>query len=274
MSKRLMILTGSIFLFIFEELTSLLQILFGKKKPDKCVILYYHGISTKERKRFARQMDELLKLCRPVSLDPFCVPRDGCRFAAVTFDDGLISTVENALPELALRQIPSALFIPAGCLGRHSKLRHNLSANHDRVVTAAELKQIAGRMVTIGSHCLSHRDLMELDEIEAKDEITRSKQELEEILGRPVQFLSFPFGSFGPQHVTYAREAGYTKVFSISPVLAPMNSGDFIIGRVRVDPSDWRVEFRLKLLGYYRWLPRAFSLKSRLKRVAFHHFTV
>jgi len=36
------------------------------------------------------------------------------------------------------------------------------------------------------------------------------------------------------------------------------------VGRVRVDPTDSPIEFRLKLLGAYRWLPLAFSWKRRL----------
>ncbi len=36
------------------------------------------------------------------------------------------------------------------------------------------------------------------------------------------------------------------------------------MGRVRVDPTDWPLEFHLKLMGAYRWLPMAIALKRRL----------
>jgi hypothetical protein len=41
--------------------------------------------------------------------------------------------------------------------------------------------------------------------------------------------------------------------------------GEFVLGRISVEPTDWALEFRLKLLGAYRWLPQAIALKRKLK---------
>jgi hypothetical protein len=57
------------------------------------------------------------------------------------------------------------------------------------------------------------------------------------------------------------REAGYERIFTTLPVFAFAEPGEFVVGRVRVDPTDWPLEFRLKLAGAYRWLPAAFAFK-------------
>jgi peptidoglycan/xylan/chitin deacetylase (PgdA/CDA1 family) len=267
MVRRLLLLVGSIIFFVVEQLKSLFQILIGKENSSTCVVFYYHSISTKERGRFVRQMDELLRWCKPVRLDMPCVFAERYRLAAVTFDDGFVSIVENALPELEIRNIPSAVFVPVSCLGQYPEWLSSPDRQKERILSAEELRKLDEKMVTIGSHCMSHRKLTELENDQAKDEIVKSKKELENILNRTVTLLSFPFGSFDSRHMTYAREAGYTHVLSISPALAQIDSGEYIIGRVKADPSDWQIEFRLKLLGCYRWFPWVLDLKSWVKRI-------
>ena len=60
------------------------------------------------------------------------------------------------------------------------------------------------------------------------------------------------------------REAGYEGLFAILPELAFTDPQEFVTGRVGVNPSDWALEFRLKILGAYRWLPIVFSWKRKL----------
>jgi hypothetical protein len=55
-------------------------------------------------------------------------------------------------------------------------------------------------------------------------------------------------------------------VFTALPQWKISNASEFVTGRVRVDPTDWRLEFRLKLLGAYRWLPMAVEMKRRILR--------
>jgi peptidoglycan/xylan/chitin deacetylase (PgdA/CDA1 family) len=121
-------------------------------------------------------------------------------------------------------------------------------------------------LFSIGSHCRTHPDLPRLDEPEARDEIFGSKNELESMLQEGIQSLSFPFGSFNETHVRMAREAGYHRVFSTSPDLFRGNGRrKYVVGRVKADPEDWPLEFRLKILGAYRWLPLAFSIKRKVR---------
>src|SRR5438046_5299962 len=65
-----------------------------------CVVLYYHAVPCEHRKRFARQMDILARSTKPVEAGMKSPPPKGGHYAAVTFDDGYESVIENALPEL------------------------------------------------------------------------------------------------------------------------------------------------------------------------------
>ena len=66
----------------------------------------------------------------------------------------------------------------------------------DRPMTIDELRAIAGH-VAIGAHTRNHPSLAMLAPDEQREELHRSKRDLEEWLGRPVSACAYPFGSPG-----------------------------------------------------------------------------
>jgi len=79
-----------------------------------------------------------------------------------------------------------------------------------------------------------------------------------------VTTFSFPYGAFNAQLVEWCRDAGYERVFTTLPVIASSEPEEFAVGRVSVEPTDWSLEFRLKVLGAYRWLPLAYKMKRAI----------
>jgi peptidoglycan/xylan/chitin deacetylase (PgdA/CDA1 family) len=222
------------------------------------VVLYYHAVPQAQRRAFARQMDILLRVARLWRLDT-CPPQGQRPLVAVTFDDGYVSVIENALPELRQRGIPATVFVPTGYWGgRPGWIK---SPGHpfwqERVMSREELQRLASEpLVTIGSHTVSHPNLLQVSAREASRELAASKAELENLLGRPIEWLSFPHGVHDASLVRLAREAGYRWLFTIEPTLVdPLQLG-VVNGRVAADPNDWPLEFFLKIHGAYRWQTR------------------
>jgi peptidoglycan/xylan/chitin deacetylase (PgdA/CDA1 family) len=135
-------------------------------------------------------------------------------------------------------------------------------------MSEADILEISRRDgITVGSHCMSHEKLTSLDKERAFQEISVSKSRLEGITGEKIRFLSFPHGEYSGQHVAFAKECGYEKVFGITPSLAEDSIDNFLFGRVRVDPTDSDLEFFLKVHGSYRWLPVMFKIKHLTRKV-------
>jgi peptidoglycan/xylan/chitin deacetylase (PgdA/CDA1 family) len=234
----------------------------GRKRPPSAVGIYYHNVPAQHRGRFVRQMEHLLRWAEPVRADRTEPLPAGRRFVMVTMDDGWASFVENALPELRKRNIPVAIFLVAGRLGS------NLGEPNDHILTEEELRglipDIESGLVMIGSHTSSHARITEIDPGEAWSELVGSRALLERTLGKDVNLFCFPFSSESPELVELCRKAGYKRVFGGRPAPALKDPGEFLIGRVRVDPSDWLPDFHLKLMGAYDWVPYAASLKRRV----------
>jgi peptidoglycan/xylan/chitin deacetylase (PgdA/CDA1 family) len=239
------------------------RLLAGKKRHQGCVILYYHAVRPAERELFARQMEMLVRLTKPVKLDVKLPLDSGFRYSAVTFDDGFLNVVENALPEMEKKNIPAAIFVTADGLGTVTTY-WPASAHYERsqrVLTAEELRGLPEDLISIGSHTATHPYLPSLEQEDAWRELHGSRVQLEKVLGRKVTLFSFPFGGFNERLIQWAREAGYERVFTSMPSMAFTTAGEFVAGRVPAEPSDRPLEFRLKLLGAYRWLPYAFVAK-------------
>jgi peptidoglycan/xylan/chitin deacetylase (PgdA/CDA1 family) len=232
------------------------------------VVINYHSISDASKSRFGQQLDVLSRLASPIHLGKESPLEKGRRFVTITVDDVFHSFVTNGLPELCRRNIPVMLFPPTGYLGRNSSWTDYGGENKvgEAVVSADDLKQIATfKNVDFGSHGVMHADLALLPEAGARQELEESKRSLEALVGREIIAFSFPYGSYGARELRLASEAGYKMCFDSTPqqILSPTQPG--LIGRVDVQPTDWNLEFRLKVCGAYRWVRWASAWKKKIR---------
>lgn len=224
-------------------------------------------VEQKERRNFGCQLDAILRNAKPIQADTKNLLTPNTYHVAVTFDDGFVDILENAVPELMKRDIPFTIFVPTGYLGKCPEWieKKEYRSSRGPVMTETQVRDIMKcELVSIGSHCVSHTDLRLMDENSAKQEIQNSKNELENIIGKKVNLLSFPHGAYTDKCIEFARHAGYERVFTIKPSLGLLSPNEFITGRISVCPGDWPFEFKLKVLGAYRWLPWAYSLKRKI----------
>lgn len=252
MLRRLVKLTLSAGLDYADRATNVLLQRHGAS--SKGVVLYYHSVPAKQRVAFARQLDLLHQQAEPWVLD--APTPTACRWVGISFDDGYVSVLENAVPELVARKLPFTVFVPTGCLGRRPSWVQ--SPSHllwkEEVMSAKHLSALAQLPgVTLGSHTVNHPRLTQLSPEALERELRDSKHELEDILNRPVHMLSFPHGEWNAAVVECARSVGYERLFGIEPVRLEAGTLPAVIGRVAAGPDDSRWEFLLKLRGCYRW---------------------
>jgi len=239
----------------------------GRTPRAGCIVLYYHSVPAEQREAFAAQMEMLARLTTPVNLEnPFPL-QPGKRYSAVTFDDGFEDAVQNAVPELVSKNIPALFFVTSGFLGKPASWWPERDPEGSRrIATAEAFQQLPHELVGIGAHTLTHPHLTILDEKSARREIVESRRGLESLLGRAVETFSFPYGGFNEQIVSWCRDAGYKRLFSTQHRNAFETADEFVVGRVKAEPTDWKLEFYLKLVGGYLWLPRAIVWKRKMRQ--------
>jgi len=238
----------------------------NKNKPGTCVVLMYHDVMAENYSRFVQQMETLPHLATVIATDSIDELKKGRHHVAITFDDGFAHTIDLVMPVLTHRAIPVTFFIPTNCLGKKASwiTDMELSQRLGPILTIDSLRLLSKHNnVIIGSHGINHKSLLEMTD-DVQGVLVESKKILENITGKDVKMYSFPFGEYADRHVAMAHEAGYNHVFTVDPTIVTGVGEAFVIGRVEVDPTDWPLEFKLKVLGAYRWHPFVSRLKKRL----------
>jgi peptidoglycan/xylan/chitin deacetylase (PgdA/CDA1 family) len=177
-------------------------------------------------------------------------------FASLTFDDGFADNLHALVPLLRELHVPATVFVPSALLGGP----HPEEAAH-RLLTAAELAELAASGVEIGGHSRHHVDLTALSYDDALEELRVSRAELEAIVGSAVDTLAYPFGKADEATVKATREAGY--------VAACLTSGEgswddpYQLPRIGVNNRDTALGLWLK--RYNRYEPAMQRIRPLLR---------
>ncbi len=91
----------------------------------------------------------------------------------------------------------------------------------DLMMRSDQVRAMRSAGMQIGAHTVNHPILARLGGDEARDEIQRSKAELELLLGEPVRLFAFPNGrpvqDYGPRDVALVRELGFSAAVTTAP---------------------------------------------------------
>ena len=176
---------------------------------------------------------------------------------AITFDDGLADTMRAALDIARSRDARLTAYIPSGLMGLpHPDLPGR------RITTAAEVAELADAGVEIGAHTVDHVDLNAVGAPAAREQLVRSRQTLEDLLGRPVTSVAYPYGRFTRETEAIAEQAGYRWACACS---GPGPWRSHAIPREPVFPSVNARRLRLKVAGLYGPVHAVAGVRARLR---------
>lgn len=144
----------------------------------------------------------------------------------ITFDDGNISDLTEALPALIERGLKATFFICAGRIGTRGYLDEN---------QIFELRQ-AG--MTIGSHGMNHVRWRKLNSSRLHTEIAEAKRILETVVQEPIEYAACPFGAYDRMCLRALRHERFARVFTSDG--GPTKPDDWIQARNTVKRWDTR----------------------------------
>jgi peptidoglycan/xylan/chitin deacetylase (PgdA/CDA1 family) len=120
----------------------------------------------------------------------------------LTFDDGNASDVAVALPELQRRNLRASFFVLGGKLGLRGYLGEQ------------GVRELSRNGMLVGTHGMHHCDWVTLRDEELRAEIADSTGVLQEIIGRPVETVACPFGSYDRRVLGLLRRTGFRVVYT------------------------------------------------------------
>jgi peptidoglycan/xylan/chitin deacetylase (PgdA/CDA1 family) len=171
------------------------------RRPNGLVVLIYHRVGgytpvsvDLPRPLFAEQLQALTAGWAPVTLDHAVealvqeAALPGPAPICLTFDDGTVDFVDEALPELVALGVPATLYVATDYIETGRRF-----PDEGRPVSWAGLRDaLSTDLVTIGSHTHTHRLLDRVEAPEAADELDRSIGLIEDRLGVACRHFAYP----------------------------------------------------------------------------------
>jgi peptidoglycan/xylan/chitin deacetylase (PgdA/CDA1 family) len=209
------------------------------------VALLYHRVGSTNREidvpenQFERQIEFLSAQGRARSLD--LALSDGG--VVVTFDDGYEDFYSRVLPVIERHRMPAVLYLATGLVATNGKSAGTASLSWSQLSDA-----VTTGLVTVGAHTHSHADLSRADERAAYAEMSKSKEMIEDRLGRSCDHFAYPWGVASPGAERAAR-----KLFSTAALGWGTNRAGAIdpyrLSRSPVLSADGTYFFRAKVDG-------------------------
>jgi len=85
-----------------------------------------------------------------------------------------------------------------------------------RIMKGEEIKILADSpMITIGSHCVTHENLLLLSPEEIENELIESKRYLEQVQNKSVESIAYPFGLYNRNIMDAAEKSGYKSQLAV-----------------------------------------------------------
>jgi peptidoglycan/xylan/chitin deacetylase (PgdA/CDA1 family) len=141
------------------------------------------------------------------------------RDVRVTFDDGFRNAAA-VFPHLRKLGVPVQLFICSGYAGDGRALAiSELDADNAAelaTMTWDELRGHAGDGVSIGAHTVSHPHLPTLGDAELRRELSDSKDEIEDALGRRCPDFAYPYGEHDERVRAAAQAVGFERAYGLA----------------------------------------------------------
>jgi peptidoglycan/xylan/chitin deacetylase (PgdA/CDA1 family) len=188
-------------------------------------ILVYHQIALVPKKgatlpglyvspsAFARQM-ALLKILGYTGLSmsdlqPYLRDEKAGKVFGITFDDGYLNNLTDALPVLQKHGFTSTCFVVDGLLGTTNSWDLEKGIAQTPLMSSQQLQQWQAGGQEVGAHTQDHVNLLNINEITAWKQIAKSKTTLQTLLNKPVNHFCYPYGKFDERHSTMVKQATY-----------------------------------------------------------------
>jgi peptidoglycan/xylan/chitin deacetylase (PgdA/CDA1 family) len=167
------------------------------------------------------------------------------RMVGITFDDGYLSVLESALPELQQHGFGATAFIVAGRLGCTNEWD---TGPRWRLLDGDGVRALAAAGIEIGSHSATHSRLAGASDGQLAAEISGSRSTLRDLTGTEVSGFAYPYGSMDAAVRAAVRTAGYDYACAVETPVADI--GMMALPRVYIGRLDDAPRMLAKRLLY------------------------
>ena len=192
-------------------------------EPDSIVSVSLHDVDGDEHDNITTPTTVFQKFCEDVNHMGFALcsmrdylaleTKDRKRHIVCTFDDGYVGLLQNAMPIMQQYGFTATVFVCTDYIGQPNDW--NYKDKKKRLhMSFEELTELQEHGWEIGSHGVTHRSLLRLNDEEIIYELSESKRILEEKFG-PIISYAYPYGDYS-NYIMELVNRYYTNAFLLT----------------------------------------------------------
>ena len=174
----------------------------------------------------------------------------------ITFDDSYESLYIHAFPLMREFGFRGTIFIVARYSGMMNTWDVNLGGKSFRHLSWIQIRELYSAGFEMGSHTMTHPDLTRVSPNRLHTELKESKEILEDRIGKPIRFISFPYGRYNHRVVEACKQHGYVRACGFW---------------IKKNDKKNKETFVLERKAYYL-LDSLWNLKSKLNKTSWTPF--
>lgn len=172
----------------------------------------------------------------------------------ITFDDGYEDNFINAFPLLKKYDFKATIYIVLNRFNKDWATDKDLKSssaelNSEKMLSNKQIEElIKSGLIEIGSHTLDHVNLPELNINEKKQQLSKSKEQLEELFKINCTSFAYPFGFHDEKDVSLVEELNYSNATTTyNSVYDKKLFSNYKIPRIMISGRQGILAFILKI---------------------------
>ncbi|UCE23527.1 MAG: polysaccharide deacetylase family protein [Candidatus Zixiibacteriota bacterium] len=166
---------------------------------------------------------------------------------AITFDDGYQHLAEHLPGLLEKYHLRPTIFVPTAFIGKPNRWDYSHLFQSTRHLDRSSIQTMAAMGVEFGSHGHSHLALTGLSDAALESELDTSRKILEDICGREVTRISYPYGRTNRRVLDLAAKSGYRHGFTMN--FPTPDDPPLALGRLAIYGYDTLFTIHQKIAG-------------------------
>jgi len=142
--------------------------------------------------------------------------REG-KLIVITFDDCFESAFTKGVPILQNYGFSATFYVSTGYIGKTDSRRNKGILIERGYIKWEQIKELLRNDFEIGAHTNTHPNLTDISLEEAKTEIQKSKEILQDYLGIEINSFAYPRGKHNKRIVEIVKESGFSSATSTIP---------------------------------------------------------
>lgn len=184
-------------------------------------------------------------------LQPYLSGNKKGKVVGLTFDDGYKNNLINAGPILKKFNFSATCYIVSKKTGKSNEWDLDAEVTQSKLMNNEEIQQWLDLGMDIGAHTQNHVNLNEVSLEVAKEEVYRSKSDLEALFKINVVDFCYPFGQFNENIIELVKNAGFASATTMNRGKASEESNMLKLPRIPINHHTMPHLFLAKLITSY-----------------------